>query len=115
MQAWNSKDKRSLWQTEYYCPEGKRLLEEFGEAVQEVMSLHESQFRAVVEDDVSANRFDILIHYANERKQNAKYAYMSHLEKHGCAIPHETDFCRTRANDRHYPADSIGTTESGCN
>lgn len=100
-------------QNGYYCPEGKRLLEQFGEAVQELMLLHESQFRAVVDDD-DAHRFDIPIHYANERKQNAKYAYMSHLDEHGCTHAREVDFGRTRAYDRQYAADTVGAQESGC-
>ena len=99
---------------DYYCPEGKRLLEQFGEAVQELMMLHESQFIAVVEDDPDASRFDILIHYANERKQNAKYAYMSHLDEHGCAITNETNTSGTRANDGQYVEDTVGPQESGC-
>jgi hypothetical protein len=67
------------------CEEGKRLLDAFGAAVQNLVKLHELQFLEVVEGDLSANRFDLLIHDANEKKQNAKYAYMTHLEKHGCS------------------------------
>lgn len=99
---------------ELYCPEGKRLLEDFGEAVQELMMLHESQFRAVLDDDLDAHRFDILIHYANEKKQNAKYAYIGHLEEHGCAGPHEADTSRARARDGQYLEDPVGAQESGC-
>jgi hypothetical protein len=110
-----SKGTRAPFAGELYCPEGKRLLEQFGEAVQELMLLHESQFQAVVEDDLDANRFDILIHYANERKQNAKYAYMSHLDEHGCMITDETDTGRARANDRQYFEDPVGAAESGRN
>ena len=68
-----------------YCAEAKRLLDVFGEAVQELVHLHEAQFHAIVEGDSSANRFDLLIHDTNEKKQNAKYAYMHHLELHGCS------------------------------
>ena len=70
---------------QYYCEEAKRLLDAFGQAVQELVLLHEQQFRAVVEGDQTANRFDLLIHEANEHKLNAKYAYMRHLEEHGCS------------------------------
>ncbi|HLK70197.1 MAG TPA: hypothetical protein VKU19_42500 [Bryobacteraceae bacterium] len=69
----------------YYCEEAGRLLQGFGEAVQELLRLHEQQFLAIVEGDLTANRFDLLIHEANQRKQNAKYLYMSHLEQHGCS------------------------------
>jgi hypothetical protein len=68
-----------------YCETARRLLDEFGEAVQAVVSLHEQQFHAIVEGDSDAGRFDVLIHAANERKQNAKYAYLNHLHVHGCA------------------------------
>ena len=74
-----------------YCEEAKRLLDAFGKAVQELVKLHEQQFRALVEGDTSANRFDLLIHEANETKQNAKYAYMDHLEMHGCSSHNESD------------------------
>ena len=68
-----------------YCEEANRLLGEFGEAVQALMVLHEQQFRAIVDGDSTASRFDLLIHGAGERKQNAKYAYLNHLELHGCS------------------------------
>ena len=68
-----------------YCDIARQLLEAFGEAVQELMRLHEEQFQCVLAGDTSANRFDILIHEANERKQQAKYTYMAHLDIHGCA------------------------------
>ncbi len=72
------------------CAEARGLLDAFGEAIQEVLILQEQQFHAVVEGDASANRFDLLIHEANHRKQNAKYAYMMHLHKHGCSPAHNS-------------------------
>jgi hypothetical protein len=68
-----------------YCREAQRLLENFGEAVRAVIKLHEQQLLAVVEGDPDAGRFDLLAHDVNERKQNAKYAYLQHLEAHGCS------------------------------
>lgn len=68
-----------------YCEQRRQLLDAFGAAVQELFKLHEQQFLTVVEDDATAGRFDLLIHDANEKKQNAKYAYMTHLEQHGCS------------------------------
>ena len=35
--------------------------------------LHEQQFRAIVNADADFSRFDILIHLATEKKQQAKY------------------------------------------
>jgi hypothetical protein len=74
-----------------YCETARQLLEAFGEAVQAVVSLHEQQFHAIVDGDANAGRFDVLIHAANERKQNAKYAYLSHLHRHGCASTNDGD------------------------
>ncbi len=68
-----------------YCDTAKQLLEAFGEAVQQLVSLHELQFHAILEGDANAGRFDVLIHEANEKKQNAKYAYLNHLHRHGCS------------------------------
>jgi len=68
-----------------YCDTARQLLEAFGAAVQDVVSLHEQQFHAIVDGDSNAGRFDVLIHDANEKKQNAKYAYLNHLHHHGCS------------------------------
>jgi len=68
-----------------YCEEGRGLLNAFGEAVHEVLALHEQQFVAIVNGESDSDRFDLLIHMANERKQEAKYAYLHHLETHGCS------------------------------
>jgi hypothetical protein len=68
------------------CETAKRLLDEYAEAVRGVIVLHEQQFLAIVEGDSEASRFDLLIHVSLERKQNAKYAYLSHLDVHGCSL-----------------------------
>ena len=67
------------------CGEHNRLLDEFGSAVRELLRLHEQQVRAIVEGDAECSRFDLLIHMANEHKQMKKYAYLRHLEAHGCS------------------------------
>ena len=67
------------------CKEHRRLLDEFGAAVQELLRLHEHQYLAIVQSDTECNRFDLLIHMANEKKQLAKYAYIRHAESHGCS------------------------------
>lgn len=66
------------------------MLDAFGEAVQKLMQLHEQQFVAIVSGDTAATRFDLLIHEANEDKLSAKYAYLKHLETHGCEAAHGT-------------------------
>lgn len=68
-----------------FCETAKQLLHHFGQAIQVVLRLHEQQFSAIVEGDPDAARFDILIHEATENKQNAKYAYLHHLDAHGCS------------------------------
>ena len=60
------------------------MMNEFAAAVQELLQLHEAQFQAILQDDPDFSRFDLLIHMANERKQDAKYKYLSHVESHGC-------------------------------
>ena len=66
------------------CAEHNRLLDEFGDAVEEVLELHQQQYRAIVDGESECQRFDLLIHMANEKKQTAKYAYLGHVESHGC-------------------------------
>jgi chemotaxis family two-component system response regulator Rcp1 len=67
------------------CEEHERLLEKFGTTVKEVLKLHEQQFLAIVEGEDETQRFDLLIHMANENKQAAKYDYLQHVEIHGCS------------------------------
>jgi hypothetical protein len=68
-----------------YCEEGRHLLERFGNCVHELLLLHDQQFAAVTNGDPDCDRFDLLIHMANEDKQRAKYQYLRHLENHGCS------------------------------
>jgi hypothetical protein len=72
-----------------YCEESRRLLEAFGSNVQALLLLHEQQFVAIINSDPDCDRFDLLIHMANEEKQQAKYTYLHHLETHGCSIYHD--------------------------
>ena len=46
-----------------------------GEAIREVIKLHEEQFQSIVGGDLDSTRFDPLIHMANERKHEAKYIF----------------------------------------
>jgi hypothetical protein len=72
------------------CPEQRRLLDAFGEAAQGLLLLHE-QFLAIVSGDLDSHRFDLLIHMANERKQEMKYAYLEHVDAHGCSADNVTN------------------------
>lgn len=74
-----------------YCEDARRLLDAFGEAVQDLVRLHEEQFQSILAGDLESTRFDDLIHMANEKKQEAKYAYLKHLETHGCSTYDGTD------------------------
>jgi hypothetical protein len=40
----------------------------FGEAVHELVELHQQQFDAIVQGDTDSNRFDLLIHMAKRKK-----------------------------------------------
>ncbi len=82
------------------CEEHRGLLNGFGEAVRELLKLHEEQFQAIVEGDTDCHRFDLLIHMANENKQTAKYAYLSHVESHGCTNTNAINETRTRSDHR---------------
>ena len=68
-----------------YCQQAKELLEALAEAVRDLVLLHAHQFQSLIGGDLDSTRFDDLIHMANERKHEAKYAYIHHLETHGCS------------------------------
>ena len=68
-----------------YCQQAKELLGAFSESVRALVVLHEEQFQSIVGGDMDSTRFDDLIHMAIERKNQAKYAYLFHLETHGCS------------------------------
>jgi CheY-like chemotaxis protein len=72
------------------CAEQERLLADLGNAVHELLQLHDQQFQAISKNDPDCSRFDLLIHMANEKKQSAKYAYLRHVESHGCSNSHDT-------------------------
>lgn len=74
-----------------YCKEAKELLDAFIQSIRELIALHEDQFQALVSGDTDSQRFEDLIHMANERKHQAKYAYVHHLETHRCSLVHGID------------------------
>jgi hypothetical protein len=83
--------KRGSQRGPAFCEESLHLLDAFGEIVQELVLLHEQQFQAIVSGDPYSDRFDLLIHMANQKKYEAKYAYLQHLETHGCSTSDGTD------------------------
>lgn len=67
-----------------FCPEKARLTEWFLDAIHELTDLHAQQTRAVIQNDPEFSRFDVLIHMAAEKKEEAKYALIRHIELHHC-------------------------------
>jgi hypothetical protein len=67
-----------------FCEERSQFLYEFLSAVHELTLLHTQQTQAVIGGDRDFGRFDILIYLAQERKDAAKYAWISHAETHRC-------------------------------
>jgi hypothetical protein len=68
-----------------YCQEAKKLLDAFADTIRELVKLNEEQFQAVISGDLDSTRFDDLIYTVTERKHEAKYAYLHHLEVHACS------------------------------
>jgi hypothetical protein len=71
-------------QTIGICHEKQHLMEELTAAIREVLLIQQQQFKAVVNQDSDFARFDILLEMATSRKRQAKYAYLHHVETHGC-------------------------------
>ena len=66
------------------CEEKVRLLDEFLKAIRELNGLLNDQTRAVIDGDPDFSRFDVLLHFAQEKKEQAKYAWIAHVESHRC-------------------------------
>jgi hypothetical protein len=67
-----------------FCVAQNRFLSEFLSAIHDLVRMQEQQTRAVIDGDPDFARFDVLLHLANERKDNAKYAWIAHVESHHC-------------------------------
>lgn len=67
-----------------FCEEKQRLIEEFIASNHVLMELQNQQTLAVIAQDPEFSRFDDLIHMAREKKDQAKYALMAHVEHHHC-------------------------------
>ena len=66
------------------CYERRRLSSEFLAAVRDITTLENQQIQAVISDDPDFARFDLLLHVAVERKRQAKYALLHHIQTHSC-------------------------------
>jgi hypothetical protein len=67
-----------------FCEEKRRLTEEFLESNHVLMDLQNQQTQAIIDQDPDFSRFDDLIHMAREKKDQAKYAFIAHVDKHHC-------------------------------
>src|SRR5262245_58812213 len=81
----NTSPDRQTEEAPIYCETARCLLKAFGEVVNDLVKAIWEQSLAIADGDLTAKRFELLIHYANEKKQNAKYAYLTHVEQHGCS------------------------------
>ena len=59
-------------------------MNEFVDAIHQLGELQAQQAKALIEGDPDFARFDLLIYMANEKKDQVKYAWLSHVEQHGC-------------------------------
>jgi hypothetical protein len=67
-----------------FCDEKNRLLHEFLDAIREITTVQSLQTQALIDGDPDFTRFDVLLHFAQERKEQAKYAWIAHVESHHC-------------------------------
>jgi hypothetical protein len=67
-----------------FCEEKNRLVREFSAAIHELIEIQNQQTQAVIDGDPDFARFDVLLHMALERKEQAKYAWIAHVESHHC-------------------------------
>ena len=67
-----------------FCEDKRRLIQEFLASNHVLMDLQNQQVQAVIAHDPEFSRFDDLIHMAREKKDQAKYALMAHVDEHHC-------------------------------
>ena len=67
-----------------FCEEKNRLRQEFLNAIRELVAIQAQQTQAVIDRDPDFARFDVLLHMAQERKDQTKYALIAHIESHHC-------------------------------
>lgn len=67
-----------------FCAEKNRLLDEFLEAIHEMNALQSQQTQAVIDGGCDFTRFDVLLHFAQSKKERVKYAWMAHVHEHRC-------------------------------
>lgn len=59
-------------------------MNEFVDVIHQLGELQAQQAKALIDGDPDFARFDLLIYMATEKKDQVKYAWLSHVEQHGC-------------------------------
>jgi hypothetical protein len=90
-------DAPKLW----FCREKQRLTDQLLEAIHELTVLHDHQAQSVIDSDLDFPSFDILLHLAQEKKNDAKYAWIEHVELHRCAESAEFTDLQIEPSARH--------------
>ena len=67
-----------------FCAERQRLREAFCEAQEQLTMIQDQHVATVVSGDDDFAGFDVLIQIAQEKENQAKAAYICHVEQHGC-------------------------------
>jgi hypothetical protein len=67
-----------------FCAVKQSLVDAFLETVHRLHVIENQQIKAVIEGDPDFSRFDLMLHFAQEQKDIAKYAWIAHVESHGC-------------------------------
>jgi len=66
------------------CTEKNRLWGDLLRAIQELNALLSEQTKAVIDGDPEFSGFDVLLHIAQVKKEQAKYRWIEHVEAHHC-------------------------------
>jgi hypothetical protein len=72
-----------------FCNEKQKLTDAFLGAVREMNAIETQQVRAIIDGDPDFARFDVLLHFAQEKKDLAKYMWIAHVEAHSCGEEQE--------------------------
>jgi hypothetical protein len=67
-----------------FCLEKHRLLTEFVTAIRELNAILREQTQAVIDGDPNFSHLDLRLHLAQEKKDQAKYRWIAHVESHHC-------------------------------
>ena len=68
----------------HICAQRQALGSVFLDAVRDLNGLVVAQGRALVQGDTALDQFDAALMRARERRDNAKAAFLAHVQAHGC-------------------------------